>query len=381
MRSRDKEREEMFRKVGQMKDLEREIVEAVKSQGFDLVSTQQKAGTLRKLIEEVDFKILNHQNMGVPDHLNDNTEWVHIRDNLYNNYLAASQYLERALGEENRIILPTIDLYKLKTANKTPTKPKSPSAQQDQPEGSVASVRSAIPTNAATFLQFIKAKQLDFQVAINEYEEARKKSEKRAYVQQLQKWLSRWSELEEAAVKMKTDFVDEDLARFKEAWTDFDDVVKQANEIVASFNTPLPSSDDESQKSSVFAWIVNQEQQRRHDDHKASKGPSSRQKRPLEHQSKKEISLRYTDDNAGKGLHNKPPRQSQSKERPRGKRASLSDSSDKERKKASKKLSKLTLSSKSKRQSSSSSSFWSSLSSSSLSSSSLPLLRSDLEAF
>jgi hypothetical protein len=42
LQSRDKEREQMLRKVGQMKDLEREIVEAVKSKGFDLVSTQQK---------------------------------------------------------------------------------------------------------------------------------------------------------------------------------------------------------------------------------------------------------------------------------------------------------------------------------------------------
>jgi hypothetical protein len=120
--SRDKEREEMLRKVGQMEDLEREIVEAVKSKGFDLVSTQQKAGTLRKLIEEVDFKMLNCQNMGVPDHLNDNTEWVHICDSLYGNYLAASRYLERASGEENWIILLTINLYELKTANKTPVK-------------------------------------------------------------------------------------------------------------------------------------------------------------------------------------------------------------------------------------------------------------------
>jgi hypothetical protein len=182
-RSRDKEREEMWRKVGQMKDLEREIVEAVKSEGFHLVSTQQKAGTLRKLIEEVNFKMFNRQNMGVPDHLNDSTKWVHIRDSLYGNYLAASQYLERASGEENWIILPTIDLYKLKTANKTPVKPKSPSALQEKLEVSVVSVRSAIPTDAATFLQFVKAKQLDFQVAINEYQEARKKSEKRAYVQ------------------------------------------------------------------------------------------------------------------------------------------------------------------------------------------------------
>jgi hypothetical protein len=44
-------------------------------------------------------------------------------------------------------------------------------------------VRTAIPTDAAAFLQFIKAKQLDFQVAINEYEDARKKSENKAYVQ------------------------------------------------------------------------------------------------------------------------------------------------------------------------------------------------------
>jgi hypothetical protein len=51
-------------------------------------------------------------------------------------------------------------------------------------------VRSAIPTDTAAFLQFVKAKQHDFQVAINEYEEAHKKSEKRAYVQRLQKWLS-----------------------------------------------------------------------------------------------------------------------------------------------------------------------------------------------
>jgi hypothetical protein len=153
-RSRDKEREKMLRKVGQMKDLERETVEADKSEGFDLVSTQQKAGTLRKLIEEVD----NRQNMGVPDHLNNNTEWVHIRNSLYGNYLAASQYLERASGEENRIILPTIDLYKLRTANKTPVKPKSSSALQEEPEGSVVSVRSAIPTDTAAFLQFVKAK-------------------------------------------------------------------------------------------------------------------------------------------------------------------------------------------------------------------------------
>jgi hypothetical protein len=79
----------MSKKVGQMKDLEREIVEAVKSEGFDLVSTQQKAGTLRKLIEEVDYKMFNRQNMGVPDHLYDNTEWVQVRGSLYGNYLAA----------------------------------------------------------------------------------------------------------------------------------------------------------------------------------------------------------------------------------------------------------------------------------------------------
>jgi hypothetical protein len=50
---------------------------------------------------------------------------------------------------------------------------------------------------------------------------------------------------------MKTDFVHEDLARFEEAWTDLDEVVKRANKIVASFNTPLPLSDDESIKSSI----------------------------------------------------------------------------------------------------------------------------------
>jgi hypothetical protein len=108
-------------------------------------------------------------------------------------------------------------------------KPKSSSALQEEPEGSVVSVRSAIPTNTAAFLQFVKAKQLDFQVAINEYEDACKKLEKRVYVQRLQKWLSRWSELEEAGVKMKTDFVNEDLARFEDAWMDLDDVVKRAN--------------------------------------------------------------------------------------------------------------------------------------------------------
>jgi hypothetical protein len=245
--------------------------------------------------------MFNRQNMGVPDHLNNNTEWVHIRDSLYGNYLAASQYLERASGEENRIILPTIDLYKLKIAHKTPVKPKSSSALQKEPEGSVVSVRSAILTDTTAFLQFVKAKQLDFQVGINEYEDACKKSEKRAYVQRLQKWLSRWSELEKAAVMMKTDFVDKDLAMFKEAWTDLDDVVKPANKTVASFNTPLPPSDNESNKSSIFAWITNsqQQQRRRHDDDKASKGPSLRQKRPLERQHK-EFYLRYTDDNAGK---------------------------------------------------------------------------------
>jgi hypothetical protein len=116
------------------------------------------------LIEEVDFKMFNRQKMGVPDHLNDNTEWVHIRDSLYGNYLAASQYLERASGEENRIILPTIDLYKLKTANKTPVKPKYLSAEHEEPEGSVVSVRSAIPMDTAAFLQFVRAKQLDFQL-------------------------------------------------------------------------------------------------------------------------------------------------------------------------------------------------------------------------
>jgi hypothetical protein len=93
-------------------------------------------------------------------------------------------------------------------------------------------------------------------------------------------------------VKTKTDFLEEDLARFEEAWTDLDDVVKRANKIIASFNTPLPSFNDESQKSSVFAWIANQQKQRRHDDDKASKGPSSRQKRPLELQHKKEFHLR-----------------------------------------------------------------------------------------
>jgi hypothetical protein len=289
-----------------MKDLEREIVEAVKSEGFDLVSTQQKAGTLRKLIEEVNFKMFNRQNMGVPDHLNDNTEWVHVRDSLCGNYLAASQYIERASREENWIILPKINLHKLKTANKTPVKPRSPSAQQEEPEGSVVSVRSAIPTDTAAFLQFVRVKQLDFQVAINKYEEARKKSEKGAHVQRLEKWLTPWSDLEEAAVKTKTDFVDEDLTRFEEAWTDLVDMVKQANKIVASFNTLLPPSDNKSNENSIFAWITNsqQQQRRRHDDDKAGKGPSSRQKRPLEHQHK-EFHLRYTYDNAGKGLHNK----------------------------------------------------------------------------
>jgi hypothetical protein len=46
-------------------------------------------------------------------------------------------------------------------------------------------MRSAIPTDTAAFLQFVRAKQLEFQVAINEYEEARKKSEKRAHVHNL----------------------------------------------------------------------------------------------------------------------------------------------------------------------------------------------------
>jgi hypothetical protein len=142
------------------------------------------------LIEEVNFKMFNRQNMGFPDHLHDNTEWVQVHGNLYGNYLAALQYLEKASGEENKIILPTINLYKLNTTNKTPAKPKSPSTRHEQQESSVVSVRSAFPTDTATFLQFVKAKQLDFQVAINKYEEARKKSERRAYVQRLQKWLS-----------------------------------------------------------------------------------------------------------------------------------------------------------------------------------------------
>jgi hypothetical protein len=139
-------------------------------------------------------------------------------------------------------------------------------------------------------------------VAINEYEEARKKSEKRAYVPRLQKWLSRWSELEEAAAKTKAEFVDEDLTRFEEAWTDLVDMVKQANEIVVSFNTPLPPSDDESKKSSIYAWVANSQQQRqRHDSDEASKGPTSRQKHSSERRHKKEVSSRCTDDNAGKG--------------------------------------------------------------------------------
>ncbi len=85
-----------------------------------------------------------------------------MHNSLYGNYLAALQYLERASGEENWIILPTIDLYKLKTAKKTTAKPKSPSTLHEQQEGSVVSVRSAIPTDTAAFLQFIKAKQHDF---------------------------------------------------------------------------------------------------------------------------------------------------------------------------------------------------------------------------
>jgi hypothetical protein len=62
----------------------------------------------------------------------------------------------KASSEENKIILPTIDLYKLKTAKKTPAKPKSPSTQHEQQEGSGISVRSAIPTDTAAFLQFVK---------------------------------------------------------------------------------------------------------------------------------------------------------------------------------------------------------------------------------
>jgi hypothetical protein len=54
------------------------------------------------------------------------------------------------------------------------------------------------------------------------------------------------------------------------------DVVKQANEIVASFNTPLPPSDDESNKSSIYAWVANsQQQRRRYDSDEAGKGPTS----------------------------------------------------------------------------------------------------------
>jgi hypothetical protein len=181
-------------------------------------------------------------------------------------------------------------------------------------------MRTAILTDAATFLQFIKGKQLDFQVAINEYEDARKKSEKKAYVQRLQKWLSQMSELEEAAEKMKTDFLDKDLARFEEAWTDLDDVVKRANEMVTSFNAPLPPSDDESNKSSIYAWIANsqQQQRQRYDSDEAGKGPTSRRKHSSKRRHKEEVSSRSTNDNAGKGLRHKPPRRSQSKERLRG---------------------------------------------------------------
>jgi hypothetical protein len=86
-------------------------------------------------------------------------------------------------------------------------------------------------------------------------------------------------------VKTKTDFVDEDLIRFEEAWTDLVEVVKQANKIVTSFNTPLPPSDNESNKSSIFAWITNsqqQQQRQRYDSDEAGEGSTSRQKHSSE---------------------------------------------------------------------------------------------------
>ncbi len=67
----------------------------------------------------------SRQNMGVHGHLNDSTKWVQVCDSLYGNYLAAWQYLEGASGEEEKISLPTITLYKLQTINKTPRKPVS----------------------------------------------------------------------------------------------------------------------------------------------------------------------------------------------------------------------------------------------------------------
>ncbi len=165
-------------------------------------------------------------------------------------------------------------------------------------------------------------KQLDFQTMIDKYKEAPEKLEKRAHIQLLQNWLSRWSELEEAVAKTKKAFINKHIAGFEEVWTDLDDVVKQADQLVASFNALLPTSNallptsnDKSKRSSIFPWITDSQQQPRHyNSNKTGEGSSLRRKRFSEHPHKKEVSLRYTQDNASKGSCHKPSRASQLKQ-------------------------------------------------------------------